>query len=75
MLNNIEIPRAQSAKYLDLHFDGGLTWKIHTTKKRKQMDMKVKKMYWFLDKKSCLSLENDLLLCKAINKLVLERWH
>jgi hypothetical protein len=34
------------------------------------MDLKIKKMYWFLGKKSCLSLENKVLLYKAIIKPV-----
>jgi len=67
-LNNIEIPRANVAKYLGLHLDSKLTWKVHITKKRKELDIKLKQMYWFLGKKSSFSLENKLLLYKAIIK-------
>ena len=68
-LNNTEIPRANVAKYLGLHLDSKMTWKVHIAKKRKGMDIKIKKkMYWFLGKKSSLSLENELLLYKAIIK-------
>ena len=46
-----------------------MTWKEHIAKKRKEMDIKfLKKMYWFLGKKSSLSLENKLPLYKAIIK-------
>ena len=58
-LNNIEIPRANVAKYLGLHLDGKMTWQVQTAKK---------KMYWFLGGKIILSLENKLLLYKVILK-------
>ena len=32
-LNNIEIPRANVAKYLGLHLDSKMAWKVHITKK------------------------------------------
>jgi hypothetical protein len=67
-LNNVEIPRANVARYLGLHLDDKMTWKIHITKKRKEMDIKLRQMYWFLGKKSSLSIENKLLLYKAIIK-------
>ena len=31
-LNNIEIPRANVAKYLGLHLDSKMTWKVHIKK-------------------------------------------
>jgi hypothetical protein len=41
----------------------------HSEKKRKEMDIKILKMYWFLGGKNHpLSLENKLLLYKAIIK-------
>lgn len=67
-LNNIEIPRANEARYLGLHLDSKLTWKKHIVKKRKEMDLKMKNMYWLFGKKSSLSLENKILLYKAIIK-------
>jgi hypothetical protein len=51
-LNNVEFPRANVAKYLELHLDSKTTWKVHITKKRKEMDIKLKLMYWFLGKKN-----------------------
>jgi hypothetical protein len=33
-LNNIEIPRANVAKYLGLHLDSKMTWKVHITKQK-----------------------------------------
>ena len=54
-LNNVENPRTSVAKYLGLYLDSKLTWKVHIAKKRKEIDIKIKKMYWFLGKKSSLS--------------------
>ena len=67
-MSNIEIPRAKVAKYLGLHLDSKMTWEVHIKKKRKEIDIKIKKMYWFLGKKSTLSLQNKLLLYKVIIK-------
>jgi len=69
-LNNIEIPRAKVAKYLGLPFDSKMTWNVHIAKKkkRKEMDLKIRKMYWFLGKKSSLPLVNNVPLYKAIIK-------
>jgi hypothetical protein len=35
-INNVEIPRANVAKYLGLHLDSKMTWKDHITKKKKK---------------------------------------
>ena len=48
-LSNIEVPRANVAKYLGLHLDSKLTWKVHL-KKRKEVDIKIKKCTVFLGK-------------------------
>ena len=57
-----EIPRSENVKYLDLHLDQRLTWKAHRyNTKRKQLDMRFKKVYWLLGCKSQLSLNNRVL--------------
>jgi hypothetical protein len=33
-LNNLEIPRTNVAKYLGLHLDSKMTWKVYITKKK-----------------------------------------
>ena len=53
-----KIPRA--------HLDCRLNWKEHITKNRKQIDLKVKEVNWLTGKKSPLSIENKLLVYKAI---------
>lgn len=67
-LNNVQIPHSDGARYLGLHLDKKLTWKKHIINKRKELELKMRKMYWLLGKKSTLSLENKILLYKAIIK-------
>ena len=43
-------------KYLGLHRDKRLTWKDHIKKKRKQLNYKMKTMYWILGRKSKFTL-------------------
>jgi len=48
--------------------DQKLNWKEHLIRKRKQVKLKVKDLYWLIGRKSPLSLENKLLLYKTIIK-------
>lgn len=63
---NIEIPRTSCVQYLRLDLNARLNWREHIDKKRKQTDLRVKKLYWLLGKKSKLSLENNVLIYKTI---------
>jgi hypothetical protein len=63
--NNEAIPRAESIKYLGLHFDEQLTWKKHVTTTRKHLDLKSREIYWLIGKHSPLSLSNKLLIYKV----------
>jgi hypothetical protein len=47
-----------------------LTWKEHIAKKIKQIDLKVKDLYWIIGHKSIMSLESKVLLYKTIIKLI-----
>ena len=67
-INQTIIPQTESVKYHELHFDCRLNWKEHITKKSKQTDLKVKEVNWLIWKKSHLSIENKLLVYKAIIK-------
>ena len=51
-LNEVEIPPAKTVKYLRLHLDTKLNWREHITKKRKQMDLRYKELYWLLGRSS-----------------------
>jgi hypothetical protein len=65
---NTQIPQEKSVKYLGVHLDRQLLWKIHIQKKKKQLDNKYKIMWWLFGKKSQLSVANKLLVYKVILK-------
>jgi hypothetical protein len=67
-LNNIQMLASPSTKYLGIYLDNHLTWKEHIGKKRKQINLKIKDMYWLIGRNSKLSLENKILLYKTIIK-------
>ena len=69
-LNNKVIPQSNKVKYLGIHLDRRLTWRDHIWSKRKQLNLKIRSMYWLLSKKSKLSTENKLLIYKSIIKPV-----
>lgn len=66
--NDTQIPHADSAKYLGMTLDARLRWKVHVKKKREELGIKLKKMYWLLGRNSKLSTYNKLLLYKQILK-------
>lgn len=45
-----------------------LTWREHIAKKRKQIDLTFKQLYWLLGRQSPLSLENKVLVYKVAIK-------
>ena len=65
-INNQQIPRKTEVKYLGMTMDNKLTWKQHIIKKRKQVDLTVKKLNWLIGKKSKLSIANKILIYKTI---------
>jgi len=48
--------------------DKKLNWREHTAKKRKQIDLKFKQLYWLLGRKSPLCLENKVPVYKVAIK-------
>lgn len=69
-LNNAQIPYSNTAKYLGITLDAGLRWKVHVKKKREELDIKYKKMYWLIGRNSSLSVHNKLMLYKQVIKPV-----
>lgn len=47
-----------------------LRWKEHVKKKKEELNIKLRKMYWLIGRKSELSLHIQLVLCKQILKPV-----
>ena len=69
-LNGNILPQSEVVKYLGMHLDKRLTWQKHIWAKRKQLNIKFKKYLWLLNRNSKLSLDNKLLVYKAILKPV-----
>ena len=65
-----KIPQADDVKYLGMHLDKHLNWRKHIFTKRKQLGLQLQKMYWLIGRKSQLSIENKILIYKAILKPV-----
>ena len=63
-------PTTGRSRKVGLHFVRRLNWKAHITKKRKQTDLKAKEINWLIGRKSNLSIENKLLVYKAVIKLI-----
>lgn len=66
VLKNTAIPHSCKAPYLGLIMDSRLNWKEHILTKKKQIEIKHRKMLWLLGKRSKLSLDNKILLYKSM---------
>ena len=73
-LNNKQLTQPDEVKYLGIQLDRKLIWPKHISTKRKQLDLELRKLYWIIGRKSYLSLENKLLLYKAILKPTCRMW-
>lgn len=67
-INNQNIPQHTNVKYLGIHFDRRLTWKIHIDAKLTQIKLKTVQLTWLIGRNSKLSLDCKLLLYKSIIK-------
>jgi hypothetical protein len=64
------VPYANAAKYLGMIPDVKLRWKEHIKKKREELNIKFRKMYWLLGRSSELSVHNKLTLYKQVTRPV-----
>ena len=48
ILNDLQLPQADEAKYLGIHLDRRLTWRKHIFRKRKQLGLKLRQLYWII---------------------------
>lgn len=69
-INQLIVPHANNAKYLGMNLDVKLKWKEHIKKKKEELELKYRKLYWLLGRKSQLSASNKLLLYNQILKPV-----
>lgn len=68
VLNNLNIPQADTVKYLGIHLDRKLNWRKHIAKKQEQMKIKFRNLFWLLNKKSKLNLDSKILIYNSIIK-------
>lgn len=47
--NNLTLPDNNSVRYLGIHLDKKFTWHKHIFEKRKQLGLKLIKLYWFIN--------------------------
>lgn len=67
-LDKAIIPFANEAKYLGITLDAKIRWKAHVKKKRKELDIKFRKMYWLMGRYSSTSIESKLMLYHQVLK-------
>lgn len=65
-LNGETVPYADTAKYLGMTLDAKLRWKPHVKKKKEEIQLKYRKMYWLLGRHSALSIQNKTLLYRQV---------
>lgn len=68
MLGQSTLPHSDHVRYLGLHIDRKLTWRHHIDCKKQELLLKYNSLYWLLGRNSRLSLDNKLLIYKAILK-------
>ena len=67
-LNGVVVPYANTAKYLGMTLDTKLRWKEHIRKKRTELGLKYRQLYWLLGRNSQLSIHNKILIYNQILK-------
>lgn len=70
VINNKIVPYSNTAKYLGINLDAKLKWKEHIKKKKDELNIKYRQLYWLLGRNSELSVYNKILIYKQILKPV-----
>jgi hypothetical protein len=65
-ITGTKVPYANTAKYLGMTLDAKLRWKEHIKKKRDELNIKFRKMYWLLGRNSDLSVHNKIIFYKQV---------
>lgn len=65
-INNKLIPYENTAKYLGMTLDAKLRWKAHVKKKKDELELRYKRMYWLLGRTSPVTVRNKILLYKQV---------
>jgi hypothetical protein len=65
-INGTKVPYANTGNYLGMTLDAKLRWKEDIKKKRDELNINFRKMYWLLGRNSNLSVQNQLTLHKQI---------
>jgi hypothetical protein len=72
-ISGTQVPNANTAKYLGMNLDAKLRWKKHIKKQRDELNIKFRKIYWLLGRKSDLSIHNSIILYKLPSSGILRR--
>jgi hypothetical protein len=67
-INDVQLPKSDDVKYLELHLDRRLNWHKHIFTTRKQLGLTLTKMHWLLGRQSHFSISNKPHFYKAILK-------
>jgi hypothetical protein len=65
-INGTKVPYANTAIYLGMTLDAKLRWKEHIKEILDEINIKFRKIYWFLGRNSELSIHNKLTLYKQV---------
>jgi hypothetical protein len=65
-INGTKVQYANAAKYLGMTLGAKLPWKEHIKKKRDEINIKFRKVYWLLGRNSELSVHNKFTLYKQV---------
>ena len=68
LLNGTHITQTKHVKYLGLHLDTQLTWKLHIKSIVEKIQKTRRQIHWLTSRKSKLSIENKLKIYKTIIK-------